>query len=150
MRATGVRASAATTGSSPPPRRQAPSVAASAGPIVSSSIAARKPPCTWPAGLVKAVPASNVVSIVPASASMCVKRMFSVAAAPGGGSWPSITCQKYAFLSIARSPLLILPSMMSGLGCFAFGYFPRRKWGGAHTAAMNECGCTTTRVSGPA
>jgi len=49
--------------------------------------------------LVKAGPASNVVSIVPASASMWVKRMDRVVAAPGGGNLPSITCQKYACLS---------------------------------------------------
>ena len=45
--------------------RPASSVAASAGPMVSSSIAVRKPPCTVPAGLRKSSVASKETSISP-------------------------------------------------------------------------------------
>src|SRR5690606_23288718 len=78
---------------------------ASAGPMVSSSIADRKPPWMLPAGLVNSGLPSNSASRVPAAASTLRIVMPSVRAAAGWGSLPSWICQKNAFGSI-ESPVV--------------------------------------------
>src|SRR5688572_20564548 len=65
---------------------QAPSVLLTrAGPIVSSSMAATKPPCTVPCGLRKASPGWKAISTVPASGSSRISSQPSVSAAGGAG-----------------------------------------------------------------
>jgi hypothetical protein len=65
------------------------SVAIRAGPSVSSSIAARKPPCTVPAGLTNSGRAWNETSIVPRSGSTATNSHPSAAAAGGAGALPA-------------------------------------------------------------
>lgn len=60
-----------------------PGVAASAGPSVSSSMAARNPPCTLPIGLAKPARASKKTSISPLSGATQDSSQPSVAAAGG-------------------------------------------------------------------
>src|SRR6187397_263312 len=69
--------------------------------MVSSSMAARNPPCTLPAGLRNSGFASNVTSTVPRSPSIAANAMPSVTAQGGGGSPPSTIFQKNEFLSTA-------------------------------------------------
>src|SRR3979409_2627486 len=73
--------------------------------MVSSSIAARNPPCTFPAGFKNSGFASNLTSAVPRSPSMAANSMPSVLALGGGGSRPSTIFQKNESLS---TPLLSL------------------------------------------
>jgi hypothetical protein len=65
-----------------------------AGPIVSSSMAARNPPCTTPAGFRNASPAMNATSIVPSSGLIATSSQPRVTAAGGSGALPSTASQK--------------------------------------------------------
>src|SRR5438876_3870740 len=73
--------------------------------MVSSSIAARNPPCTFPAGLRKISTASNLVSMVPRSPSISTKPRPSVLAHAGGGKRPSAIFQKNESLFKYNSPV---------------------------------------------
>src|ERR1700737_5522439 len=81
--------------------------------MVSSSMAARNPPCTLPAGLRKSGLASNVTSTMPRSPSISANSMPSVFAQGGGGSRPSTIFQKNEFLSTTAA--LALPRMIDPL-----------------------------------
>ena len=96
----------------------APRVAASAGPIVSSSMAARNPPWMWPAGFVNSALPSNSTSMVPASGETSRIEMPSVAAALGGGSLPSWICQKNADLSMQMLTMSVFTSpLLAWVAC---------------------------------
>src|SRR5882672_381771 len=72
--------------------------------MVSSSIAAKNPPCTLLAGLRNSGLPSNLTSMVPRSPSTAVNSVPSVAAHGGGGSLPSTIFQKNEFLSMTLPP----------------------------------------------
>src|SRR5579863_5800092 len=77
------------------------SVATRAGPSVSSSIAARKPPCTLPIGLAKPTWASKLTSISPRSGATHDSCQPSRAAAGGAGDRPARKSQNGPVLAVA-------------------------------------------------
>ncbi len=76
------------------PNSPASKVVASAVPIVSSSIAATKPPWMWPNGLIMDSGAVNstLMRPLPGTASRTVHPVSW--AQGGGGCWPLAACQK--------------------------------------------------------
>src|SRR6266567_1358588 len=83
----------------------ASSIAASAGPMVSSSMAARNPPCTFPAGFRNSGFASNFISTVPRLPSIWTNSKPSVLSQGDSGSRPSTIFHKNEFLSMTLLPI---------------------------------------------
>src|ERR1700744_194076 len=81
--------------------------------MVSSSLPARNPPCTFPAGFRNSALASNFVSIVPRSPSIWTNARPRIFAQGGGGIRPSAIFQKNEFLSTMLLSLLRMIGLLA-------------------------------------